>query len=136
MLLTAFKGFTRKKLLNTFRRPNYYKYDQSVCLSNLPWKSWLHANRHNTLFSPQTTYGNLKGLPGKHAHHFQRQRIPSKEHPPPGLAEWLKQFQVRPLTCVQGDLIRICSLLLDIWSFISKKGDVRPHQNPSLIVGN
>lgn len=42
--------------------------------------------------SPQTTYGNLKA-PLKRSLQYQRQRIPSKEHPPPGLVEWLIQFQ-------------------------------------------
>lgn len=43
--------------------------------------------------SPQTTYSNLKAPLKKSSLHFHRQRIPSKEHPPPGLAEWLRQFQ-------------------------------------------
>ncbi|XP_052794384.1 F-box/WD repeat-containing protein 7-like isoform X2 [Mya arenaria] len=48
---------------------------------------------HPQFSSPHTTYGNLKGPLKKCVQRFQRQRIPSKEHPPPGLAEWLKQFQ-------------------------------------------
>ncbi|XP_045203568.2 F-box/WD repeat-containing protein 7-like [Mercenaria mercenaria] len=43
--------------------------------------------------SPQTTYSNLKAPMKKCVYQLHRQRIPSKEHPPPGLAEWLKQFQ-------------------------------------------
>ncbi|XP_052281443.1 F-box/WD repeat-containing protein 7-like isoform X1 [Dreissena polymorpha] len=48
---------------------------------------------HSKLSSPQTTYGNLKRPLKRSGHPLHRQRIPSKEHPPPGLAEWLKQFQ-------------------------------------------
>ncbi|KAL4230515.1 F-box/WD repeat-containing protein 7 [Mactra antiquata] len=43
--------------------------------------------------SPQTTYSNLKAPLKKAGYQLHRQRIPSKENPPHGLAEWLKQFQ-------------------------------------------
>lgn len=42
--------------------------------------------------SPQTTYSNLRA-PQRHGVHLHRQRIPSKDHPPAGLAKWLQRFK-------------------------------------------
>lgn len=42
--------------------------------------------------SPQTTYSNLRA-PQRHGVLLHRQRIPSKDNPPTGLAEWLQKFK-------------------------------------------